>query len=136
LNQPNLAVVVPGERQRLPVRGIVLVVEDEAIIRMGAVQIVEDAGYAGIEASCAVQAMTILSIRSDICVVFTDINMPGTMNGLDLARSIRDRWPSIGVILTSGKVFLNGDDLSPDWRYIRKPYEPSAIAAALSQLLG
>lgn len=136
MNQPNLAVVVPGERRRLPVQSIVLVVEDEAIIRMGAVQIVEDAGYAGIEASCAFQAMTILSSRSDICAVFTDINMPGTMNGLDLARAMHDRWPSIGVILTSGRVLLKGDDLSPDWRYIRKPYEPAAIAAALCQLLG
>lgn len=110
---------------------VVLVVEDDAIIRMGAVQIVEDAGYIAIEASCAAHAMTLLESRGDVRAVFTDIDMPGPMNGLGLAHAVRDRWPSIGLVLTSGVVVPAGGDLPSAWRYIRKPYDPAKIAATL-----
>ena len=76
--------------------------EDEFFSRWHAVELVEAAGYRVIEASTADEAITILGARKDIRVVFTDINMPGSMDGLKLARAIRDRWPPIELILTSG----------------------------------
>ena len=80
----------------------VLVVEDEFFSRLHAVNLVEAAGYKAIEASNADEAIAILETRKDIRIVFTDIDMPGSMDGLKLAGAIRDRWPPIELILTSG----------------------------------
>ena len=84
-------------------RPCVLVVEDEIFCRFHAVDLVEAAGYRAIEASNADEAIAILEARKDIRIVFTDIDMPGSMDGLKLARAIRDRWPPIELILTSGQ---------------------------------
>src|SRR5437868_3782887 len=82
----------------------VLVVEDEMLLRMRAVDIVEDAGFSSIEAVNADDALAVLESRSDIDLLFTDIQMPGTMNGLKLAHAVHERWPSIKIILVSGQV--------------------------------
>src|SRR3984957_17724374 len=82
----------------------VLVVEDEMVLRMRAVDIVEDAGFTAIEAVNADQAIAILESRSDVSLLFTDIQMPGTMDGLKLAHAVHHRWPAIKIILVSGQV--------------------------------
>lgn len=82
-------------------------VEDEALTRMYAVNLVEEAGYTAIEASNADEAISILESQKDIRVVFTDVDMPGSMDGLQLAHAIRDRWPPIELILTSGHFHLS-----------------------------
>jgi CheY-like chemotaxis protein len=82
----------------------VLVVEDEMLLRMRAVDIVEDAGFRSVEAVNADEALSILESRSDISLLFTDIQMPGSMDGLKLAHAVHDRWPSIKIILVSGPV--------------------------------
>src|SRR5688500_19481716 len=82
----------------------VLVVEDEMVLRMRAVDIVEDAGFTAIEAVNADEALSILEARSDISLLFSDIQMPGTLDGLKLAHAVHDRWPSIKIILVSGLV--------------------------------
>ena len=82
----------------------VLVVEDEMMLRMRAVEIVEDAGFIPIEAVNADEALAILESRSDIDLLFTDIQMPGSMDGLKLAHAVHERWPSIKIILVSGKL--------------------------------
>jgi CheY-like chemotaxis protein len=82
----------------------VLIVEDEMVLRMRAVDIVEDAGFCSVEAVNADQAMSILESRSDISLLFTDIQMPGSMDGLKLAHAVHDRWPAIKIILVSGQV--------------------------------
>jgi CheY-like chemotaxis protein len=115
---------------------VILVVEDEAIVRMGAVQMLEDAGFAVVEASNADHAMRILESRDDIRAVFTDINMPGTLDGMRLARAVRGRWPPIHLIVTSGLVFPNNDDLPSGGRFIRKPYDPKHVIATIRELLG
>ena len=115
---------------------VILVVEDEVIIRMGAVQMLEDAGFAVVEASNAHDAMGILENRTDVCAVFTDINMPGTLDGMRLARLVRGRWPPIHLIVTSGLIFPNGDDLPSGGRFIRKPYDPRHVIATIRELLG
>ena len=89
-----------------PVSPKVLVVEDEMMLRMRAVDIVEDAGFTPIEAVSADEALAILESRSDIELLFTDIQMPGSMDGLKLAYAVHERWPSIKIILVSGKLTL------------------------------
>src|SRR6185437_6790917 len=114
---------------------LILVVEDEALIRMGAVQMLEEAGFAVIEAWNAHDAMVVLEKRSDVRAVFTDVNMPGTWDGMRLARMIRDRWPPIHLIVTSGIVSPGADDLPSGGRFIRKPYDPAHVIAILRELL-
>ena len=116
-------------------RAIVLIVDDEPLIRMGAVEMIEAAGYAAIEAANADEAIAILEARRDIRVVFTDINMPGSMDGLKLARAVRDRWPPIHLIVTSGQVAPGANDLPAGGRFLRKPYLASQIADTLQSLL-
>jgi CheY-like chemotaxis protein len=113
---------------------LVLVVEDEFLIRMNTVEMVEEAGYAALEAANADEALGILDRRSDIQIVFTDINMPGSMNGLQLAETIADSWPAIHVVLTSGRFILRDEDLPDNDRFILKPFDTGQIAHVLREL--
>ena len=88
----------------------VLVVEDEMVLRMRAVDIVEDAGFTAVEAINADEALAILEKRSDISLLFSDIQMPGSMDGLKLADAVHARWPSIKIILVSGQIKLTDAD--------------------------
>jgi len=115
---------------------VILVVEDEALIRMGAVEMLEDAGFAVVEACNADEAMEILNYRNDIRAVFTDVNMPGSWDGMRLARMIRGRWPPIHLIVTSGLTSPGTDDLPPGGRFIRKPYDNTQVIATIRELLG
>jgi CheY-like chemotaxis protein len=111
----------------------VLVVEDEVFSRMHAVDLVEAAGYRAIEASNADDAIAILEARKDIRIVFTDINMPGSMDGLRLARAVRDRWPPIELILTSGHFDVPESDIPERGVFFSKPYRDHAIVSALQK---
>jgi CheY-like chemotaxis protein len=119
-----------GETTRLPA---VLIVEDEPLIRIGAVKIIEDAGFEVIEAASADEAIRILECRSDIRVVFTDIHMPGSMDGLKLAHAVRNRWPPIKIIVTSGRDLITEQDLPQGGRFFAKPYDRIAITDALRE---
>src|SRR5215203_2838290 len=92
----------------------VLVVEDEMLLRMRAVDMVEDAGFAPVEAVDADEAVAILASRSDIALLFTDIQMPGRMDGLMLAHAVRERWPGIKIILVSGQLKRENIDIPDD----------------------
>jgi two-component system, response regulator PdtaR len=111
----------------------VLVVEDEPSSRWRAVNLVEEAGYAAVEASNADEAIAILEARKDIRIVFTDIDVPGSMDGLKLAHAIRKRWPPIELILTSGHVHISEADLPERGRFFPKPYRDHEIVSALNQ---
>jgi len=113
----------------------ILVVEDEALIRLAAVDIVESAGFIAVEASNADAAIKILEARSDISVVFTDVDMPGSMDGLKLAHYIRDRWPPIILIVASGKAIVAESKLPSGARFFNKPYEQHAIENAIREML-
>ena len=108
---------------------VVLVVEDEAIIRMETVQAVKDAGFAVLDAPNTDKAMTILEARRDIRAVFTEIRVAGHRNGIELGRTIAERWPLISLLMTSGTP--KADDFPVDWHYIQKPYSGAQIATAL-----
>jgi CheY-like chemotaxis protein len=115
-------------------RPVVLIVESEALIRMSAVHMVQDAGFSSLDVSNADDAIEVLEKRRDVRAVFTDINMTGSMDGLKLAHAIRGRWPPIHLIVTSG---LNmADKLPADGRFILKPYSAEQVAAVLSELFG
>jgi two-component sensor histidine kinase/ActR/RegA family two-component response regulator len=114
----------------------VLVVEDEMVLRMRAVDIVEDAGFTAVEAVNAAEALSILESRSDISLLFSDIQMPGSMDGLKLAHAVHDRWPSIKIILVSGKIELSDIDKPADSRFFRKPLEVDRMIAELQQMVG
>jgi CheY-like chemotaxis protein len=112
----------------------ILVVEDEALIRMGIVDALEHAGVTVIEASNADEAIRALETRRDIALVFTDIDMPGSMDGLRLAACIRDRWPPVRLIVTSGHVAVKEEDLPPGGRFFRKPYSAPEILRAMAEM--
>jgi len=112
----------------------VLIVEDEPLIRWCTAGMVEDAGYAVVEAEDADVAMRILEEQSDIDCIFTDVDMPGSMDGLALVRAVRARWPSIAIIVASGKRTPADDQLPPGARFLPKPYRASDIMAALIKL--
>src|SRR4051794_24577482 len=117
-------------------RPVVLVVEDEFMIREYAVQMVNEAGFEAIEAANADEAIEILECRSDIRIVFTDVHMPGSIDGLKLAHAVRDRWPPIKLIVTSGQMTVAESALPAGGRFFSKPYEPSEISRALHEFAG
>jgi CheY-like chemotaxis protein len=117
-------------------RPVVLVVEDEALLRMMAVELIEEAGLEAVEAPDADAALAILEARQDIRVLFTDVRMPGTMDGLMLARTVRNRWPPIKIVVTSGHCSSEEAGLAPDNIFVAKPYESSKLAGTLRQLMG
>ena len=121
--------------QQIKERPVVLVVEDELLIRM-AVDMVRAAGFDAVEASDADEAIDILTSRFDIAVVFTDIQMPGSMDGLRLAAAVRNRWPPIKIITASGHVRVGDDDLPSGSRFLPKPYSGREVAAQLKELTG
>jgi two-component sensor histidine kinase len=114
----------------------VLVVEDELVLRMRAVDIVEDAGFTPVQAVNADQAISILETRSDISVLFTDIQMPGSMDGLRLAHAVHDRWPSIKIILVSGQIMPPITDRPVDSRFFGKPLETAEMVTELQNMVG
>ncbi len=109
----------------------VLVVEDEFLSRLHAVNLVEDAGHKAVEASNAEEAIAILEARKDIRIMFTDVDMPGTMDGFKLAHAIRTRWPPIELIVTSGHFHLRDADMPQRGRFFPKPYRDQEIISAL-----
>lgn len=109
----------------------VLVVEDEAIIRMMAVGLVEDLGFVPLEAANADEAMMLIEQNDDITILFTDINMPGSMDGLQLAAVARARRPSLGLVIVSGKHKLGADEIPRGAKFFTKPYEGSTVQRAL-----
>lgn len=115
-------------------RPVVLVVEDDLLIRLHAAQMIEEAEFEVIEASNADEAIAILEARSDIAVLFTDIQMPGGMDGLKLAAAVTGRWPPIKIVATSGLVNIGPNDLPNGGRFLPKPYSHVQLTATLREL--
>ena len=113
---------------------VVLVVEDECLIRLQAITMVEEAGYQVMEAANADDAIALLEARKDIRIVFTDIEMPGSMDGMKLARAIRDRWPPVELLITSGRHIVETDKLPSRGQFLPKPYSFDVLVTALGTL--
>jgi CheY-like chemotaxis protein len=114
----------------------VLIVEDEMMLRMRAVDIVEDAGFSPVQAINADQALSILESRSDISLLFTDIQMPGRMDGLKRAHAVHDRWPAIKIILVSGQVNPSDAERPAESRFFGKPLSDAQMIAELQAMVG
>ena len=115
-------------------RPLVLIIEDEPIQRMMALDFVEEAGFDAIEARDAADAISILETRPDIRIVFADIDMPHGVDGLKVAAAIRDRWPPIELIITSGKRSLKQDDIPARMVFFLKPYQVERVITAMQRL--
>jgi CheY-like chemotaxis protein len=115
---------------------VILVVEDEMLLRMRAVDMVEDAGFTSVEAVNADEAVAILESRSDIALLLTDIQMPGSMDGLKLAHAVHERWPPIRIILVSGQLRLASIDIPADSRFFGKPLEAKEMIAEMQDMIG
>jgi two-component sensor histidine kinase len=126
---------VTDDRSISPVANV-LVVEDEMILRLRAVDIVEDAGFNPVEAINADQAISILESRSDISLLFTDIQMPGSIDGLKLAHAVHDRWPSIKIILVSGQVKPSDLERPANSRFFTKPLGVGQMVSELQDMVG
>lgn len=117
-----------------PGNGIILVVDDEALVRMNAVHIVEEAGFGVVEAADADEAIRVLETR-DIVLIVTDIDMPaGSMNGLRLAAAVKRRWPPIQIIIVSGHCRPMATELPADSVFLSKPYEPEQLVAHIVRM--
>ncbi len=116
---------------------VILVVEDETLLRMLAGDILtEEGGYRVIEAVNADEALILLESRHDVRLVFSDVNMPGALNGFALARIVDMRFPGIKVIVTSGQAWPGAGDLPKGKRFLPKPYAPSALITMVQEMLG
>src|SRR3982074_1528673 len=124
--------MAPGQPAVLPA---VLVVEDEMLLRMRAVDMVEDAGFAAVEAIKSGGALALLESRSDIELLFTDIQMPGSMDGLKLAYAVHERWPLIKIILVSGQLTLSDADKPADSRFFGKPLDVKHMIAEMQDMM-
>jgi DNA-binding NtrC family response regulator len=126
--------MMPLDHMRLP--AVVLVVEDEMLLRMRAVDMVEDAGYLPVEAIDADEALAILQSRSDIALLFTDVQMPGSMTGLQLALAVHESWPRIKIILASGQLKLSKSEIPENSRFFGKPLDSGEMIAEIREMLG
>jgi len=115
-------------------RPVVLIVEDEWLIRMNTMEALEAAGFEVVEAENADEAIAILTARTDINLVLTDVHMPGSMDGLKLAHFVRNRWPPVKIIATSGRALPAEGDLPDGVRFVQKPYTARQITAVLREL--
>ncbi|MCK1319641.1 response regulator [Bradyrhizobium sp. 171] len=116
-------------------RLVVLVVEDEPLLMMVAVEIIAELGFEVIEAQHADEAIAIMEKRSDVHVVFSDVHMPGSMDGLKLAHYVRRRWPPVKILTTSGKARFAVEELPSGGRFMPKPYTPAELGTALREII-
>ena len=114
---------------------LVLVVEDEFLLRLHAVSLLEAAGFSTLEAGNADEAIAWLEARGDVRVVFTDINMPGAMDGLRLAHVIGHRWPPVGLVVTSGQMRVGEAEMPERGQFLNKPYSAMELVGTVRSLV-
>jgi two-component system, response regulator PdtaR len=112
--------------------GVVLVVEDHPLVLMAVQEVLSEAGIEHLEAGTADEAIRMLEARPDIHLVFTDAEMPGAMDGLELAHYIRNRWPPVKLIVVSGKMEIAAENLPHGAQFFRKPYRETSIVEAMT----
>lgn len=113
-------------------RFAILVVEDEPLLLMDAMDMIEDAGFAVYGAGNADEAIALLERHADIRVLFTDVDMPGSMDGLKLAHAVRSRWPPVTIIIASGHAHVTKENMPENGLFFVKPYPPASVIAALN----
>ena len=114
---------------------VVLLVEDEPLIREIGVIVLEEAGYNVIQAASSHQALSTLEAGVQIDLLFTDIQIPGALDGLALAHLVAERWPAIQLLLASGHMAPPHDTLPANGRFLPKPYVPAEMLRHVSELI-
>ena len=115
-------------------RHVVLIVEDEPFVRLTGADLLAEAGFEVLEAGNADEALRILEATPEVRVVFSDVEMPGSLDGLGLARRICQRWPSIGIVLTSGHR-VRAETIPCDGRFLAKPYDGQALVRQIEEIV-
>jgi two-component system, response regulator PdtaR len=115
-------------------RHVVLIVEDEPLVRVAGVDLLAEAGFEVLEAGNADEALRILEVTPKVRVVFSDVDMPGSLDGLGLARNICQRWPSIGIVLTSGHR-MRAEMIPREGRFLAKPYDGQALVRNIEEIV-
>jgi len=114
----------------------VLLIDDSITTRAPLGELLRAHGYQVFEAANADQAIKLLEVHQDIRVLFTDIDMPGSMDGLRLAEAVRNRWPPVKIIITSGHVKIRQEELPVDGHFFAKPYDAALVVSAMRNLVG
>ena len=121
--------------RRVVKQPVVLLVEDEPLVRLTQVDILKEAQFWVVEAQDADEAFELLKTRPEINVVLTDVDMPGSMDGFEFARLVRQGWPEVGVLVISGKTGPGPGDLPPNATFLHKPIMPDNLIAALQDVM-
>jgi CheY-like chemotaxis protein len=115
------------------VKPVVLIVEDEALVRLVAAMMLQDAGFDTLEADSAEDALELMEKHEDVCVLFSDIQLPGGMDGLHLAHAVHDRWPDVGLLLTSGGLNIRREQIPDEGTFLPKPYDGDEMVEAVRE---
>ncbi len=118
-----------------PPRAVVLIVEDEPLVRMLGTDVLEDAGFAVVEAVDAREALEQLEAHPEVDILFTDVQMPGEMDGVALARAVHDRRPDVRLVIASGRVRLAPGDIPDSGRFVPKPYRPDELVGIMRDVM-
>lgn len=113
----------------------ILVVEDEAFVRLHAVEIVRDEGLPTLEAADALEALDLLKIHPEVAVLFTDIDMPGGMDGMELVERVHKQLPTVQLVLTSGRARPSADEIPDSGTFLAKPYSAADLTSVLREML-
>lgn len=133
--KPNIGSAPIRQDERVTQQAIVLVVEDEPLLRMAATDMVENAGFFVVQAANATEAIGILETRFDIAIVLSDVDMPRGIDGMELAALIRHRWPPIDIVLVSGHVRPSAGELPDRALFFSKPYREALVVNALKSFI-
>ncbi len=112
----------------------ILVVEDEVLVRLELVDLIEESGFRVFEAGCADDAIRLMEANPSIDVLITDVDMPGSMDGLKLSHYVRNRWPPVKIVVASGHVKIKPGELPEQGVFLDKPYDTPRVRALLSTI--
>ena len=116
--------------------GLILVVEDQSFLRFEAVDLLQEAGFETLEAPNANAALEILKERwQDVRLLFTDVQMPGEIDGIGLAEEVHKCWPDVLLLVTSGGVQVQEDELPDHGKFMPKPYRASTLIKQVRHLI-
>jgi len=115
---------------------VVLVVDDEPLVRMTAADELEEAGFQVLEAANADEALDVLEECADeVQVLFTDVNMPGSMDGMALAEQVHRRWPHVLLLISSGYARPHPDEIPDHGHFVPKPYIGATLVRHISEMM-
>jgi two-component system, response regulator PdtaR len=125
-----------GSRSMDQAKPVILVVEDNELLRLHAADLLEEHGFGVVEAENADAALKLLETRDDVRLLFTDIQMPGSFDGMNLAREVHARWPSILLVITSGQIKPAQAEIPDHGHFIGKPYRANDLLSEMNDMLG